>query len=277
MVWILPVFIFLLGRCIGSFLNVVILRLETSQSLSGRSHCPHCKHILGWKDLFPVFSYLFLRGKCAYCSQKISWQYPITEISTALIFLLILNFEFGISNSMEVFNIINLAFLFYITSSLIVILVYDLKHYIIPDKILFPAIFIAFVYRLFENSVIYSLNSNFKFQISNFAHLGNYFLAIIIASGFFLAIFLVSKGQWMGFGDVKLAILLGLILGFPEILLALTLAFFFGAIIGVSMMLLKKGGLKSKIPFAPFLISGTFVALLWGNQIISWYMNFLYI
>jgi len=76
---------------------------------------------------------------------------------------------------------------------------------------------------------------------------------------------------------VKLAILLGLILGFPEILLALTLAFFFGAIIGVSMMLLKKGGLKSQIPFAPFLISGTFVALLWGNQIISWYMNFLYI
>ena len=149
--------------------------------------------------------------------------------------------------------------MFYVASSIIVIFVYDVKHYLIPDAVLFPATIIVFLYRLVFN---------FNGLIFNYA------LAVLIASGFFLAIYLVSKGRWMGFGDVKLAILLGLILGFPDILAGLFLAFLFGAIIGLGAIFFKKKGLKSEIPFGPFLIIGTFLAMLWGQQIMNWYVSF---
>src|SRR3989344_2222653 len=240
--------IFILGLCIGSFLNVVILRLEKSESIGGRSYCPHCKHPLTWFDLIPVFSFLFLGGKCRYCKAKISWQYPMVEIGTAVIFLLITNDQLPITNMA---GLLNVLFLFYISSSLIIIFVYDFYHYIIPDIVLFPAIIVAL-----------------PFHVS-----WNYLLAAMLASGFFLCIFFVSHGKWMGFGDVKLAVLLGLILGLPNILAALFLVFFFGAIIGVSLMLLNQKGLKSELPFAPFLILGTFMALFWGPEILNWYMG----
>ncbi|MCX6720927.1 MAG: A24 family peptidase [Candidatus Staskawiczbacteria bacterium] len=152
---------------------------------------------------------------------------------------------------------LNLVFLFYVASSLIIIFVYDLKHYIIPDKVLFPAIIITFVFRLVEN----------------FRDIPGFLIAAVIASGFFLAIFLLSRGKAMGFGDVKLAILMGFLLGMPNIFVALFLAFFFGAIIGLILMAFQKKGLKSEIPFGPFLIMGTFLAMFWGNQIIQWYLN----
>jgi prepilin signal peptidase PulO-like enzyme (type II secretory pathway) len=265
------IFIFLLGLCIGSFLNCFIYRLEKGKSLKGRSFCPHCKHILSWYDLFPVLSFLFLGGKCRYCKKNILIQYPLVEVVTGLIFLLIFNLKFEIFNQFEISKFLNIIFLFYIASVLIIIFVYDLKHYIIPDKVLWPAIAIAFIYQLF---------SNFKFQIVN------YLLAVVIAAGFFLVIFLISKGKWMGFGDVKLAVLMGLLLGFSNVLAALFLAFFFGAIIGIILMIFGRksasadgGGwrMKSEIPFGPFLITGTFIAMLYGNQIIHWYLSFFQI
>ncbi len=258
---LIKIFIFAFGLCIGSFLNCLIYRIESKKSLRGRSFCPNCKHTLSWQDLFPVFSYLFLGGKCRHCNKKISIQYPLVEISSALIFLQIFNFQFSIYNEFLIYQLINLLFLFYIASVLIVLFVYDLKHYLIPDKVLLPAVGIAFLYRLFEGLI----NSNFKLQISN------YLVAVLIGAGFFLAIFLISKGEWMGFGDVKLAVLMGLLLGVENILVALFLAFFFGAIIGIIMMFLGKKGLKSEIPFGPFLIFGTFLAFFWGQEIVNWY------
>src|SRR3989344_282688 len=257
------VFVFAIGLCIGSFLNCVIYRLEKGESfVKGRSYCPHCKHSLMWLDLVPVFSFLFLRGKCRYCKGKISAQYPIIEIVTGLAFLLIANFQLPITN---VGGLVNLIFLLYMSSSLIVIFVYDVKFYLIPDKVLFPTVGIAFVFRLVAS-----------FFIGNWVlGLGNYVLAALISSGFFLAIYLISRGAWMGFGDVKLAVLMGLVLGFPNILAALFLAFFFGAIIGIGAIFLQKKGLKSEIPFGPFLIVGTFMAMFFGGQIINWYLQFL--
>jgi len=263
-------FVFVLGLCIGSFLNCAIYRVEQEKSfLKGRSFCPNCKHELNWKDLFPVFSYLFLAGKCRYCKAKISWLYPAVEISTALIFLLIFfssplyfNFQsfenWGIGT---IWQFLSLGFWFYITSVLIFIFVYDLKHYLIPDKVLLPAIIVAIVYRL----------------VFNFSLLQNYLIAILIGAGFFLAIFLVSQGRWMGFGDVKLAVLLGLITGFPNILVALFLAFFFGAVVGVALMIQHKKKINSEIPFGPFLIIGTFVAIFWGEILMDFYLNSLMI
>jgi prepilin signal peptidase PulO-like enzyme (type II secretory pathway) len=251
--FLIGLFIFGFGLCIGSFLNCFIYRLEIKKSLKGRSFCPHCKHELSWLDLFPVFSFLFLQGKCRYCNKKISWQYPAVELATAVIFLLIFCAQGAPASGWQFFN---LAFLFYIASVLIIIFVYDLKHYIIPDKVLFPAIIISVFYNIFFN----------------YNNILNYFWGVLVGAGFFLAIFLISKGNWMGFGDVKLAVLMGLLLGLPNVLAALFLAFFFGAIIGIILMVFGKKKMKSEIPFGPFLIIGTFLALLWGQEIINWYL-----
>jgi len=251
--------VFVLGLCIGSFLNCVVYRLETKKSLKGRSFCPKCKKQLCWQDLIPVFSFVFLGGKCRNCKQKISLQYPLVELATGIVFLLLFNFEFVTILYPSVRSIIEICFLFYVFSALIAIFIYDLKHYEIPDKILIPAIVITLFYGLFFNFYVIS------------SHL----LAAFAAFSFFFIIFWFSKGQWMGFGDAKFAILMGLLLGFPNTVVALFLAFFFGAIIGVILMIFEKKGLKSEIPFGPFLIFGVFLALIWGPKIISWYLNFL--
>lgn len=247
------IIVFIFGLFIGSFLNCVIYRIESKKSfLKGRSFCPHCKHTLSWLDLIPVFSYLFLGGKCRYCKKKISVQYPLVELLTATLFVAILNYELGIMNYEFLFLILNSLFL-------ILIFVYDLKHFIIPDRILFPAILVALGYIF----------------IFNYELLSNHILSAIAASGFFGAIVLVSRGKWMGMGDVKLAILIGLLLGFPKVLVSLFFAFLIGAIIGVGLIFLKKKTLKSEVPFGPFLILGIYIALFFGDQIIKWYLNIL--
>ena len=296
------VFVAIFGLCIGSFLNCVIYRMEQKKSLGGRSFCPHCKHALSWLDLFPVFSFIFLGGKCRFCKEKISWQYPLVEITTAILFVLIFN-KLGVIPNLignpdfvksgltwipafagmtrgGVGMMIYSAFWFYIASSLIIIFVYDLKHYLIPDKVLFPAIIITFLYRLvgiFWIPAFAGMTEKYtgmtRGGVEMTGFLGNYIFAAILGGGFFLLIFLISKGAAMGFGDVKLAVLMGLLLGLPKVLVALFLAFFFGAIIGVILMAFKKKGLKSEIPFGPFLIAGTFTALFWGEQLITYYMH----
>ena len=252
------IFVFLLGLCIGSFLNCVVYRMELQEDmpkgsphrkavsfLRGKSFCPHCRHSLSWPDLIPVFSFLLLKGKCRYCSKKISWQYPVVEISTALIFICVTP---GVTQ----------IYLLLVSCLLIIIFVYDLKHYIIPDKVLFPAIGIVFLEQLI-----------FSFRFLDF----NPLWAGLGACAFFLFFFLVSGGRWMGFGDVKLAFFMGLFLGFPNIVVALFLAFFLGAIIGVGLIIFGSKNLKSEVPFGPFLITGTFIALFWGQEIIQWYSH----
>ncbi|PIS40108.1 MAG: prepilin peptidase [Candidatus Nealsonbacteria bacterium CG08_land_8_20_14_0_20_36_22] len=241
----ISVIIFLTGLAVGSFLNCVIYRLAIPR---GRSFCPFCKHRLSWQDLIPVLSFFILRGKCRYCRKKISLQYPLVEIATGLLFLLIFNFQFSIFN-------------FIIACFLITIFVYDLKHFIIPDKIIFPAIIIALIF-------------NFQFLISKQFSIFNYsILSAFGAAIFFLTIVLISRGKAMGIGDIKLAFFMGLFLGFPNILVALFLAFLIGAIIGVGLILAKRKTLKSEVPFGPFLVTGIFIALFWGEKMIGWYFD----
>ncbi len=247
---IFDLIIFIFGLAIGSFLNCIIYRLEKNETfLKGRSYCPHCKHILGWQDLIPLFSFLILKGKCRYCQQKISWQYPLVEIATAALFLA------GFNPQNFLFSI----FYFLITSFLIIIFVYDLKHYIILDKVIYPLIGITFLYQLFGSG----------------QPLLNPLLSAFLAAFFFLLIVLVSRGNWMGIGDIKLAFFMGLFLGFPNILFSLFSAFFIGAIIGIGLIISGKRTLKSEIPFGPFLVTGTFLALFFGEKIINWYLNLI--
>ena len=249
------IIIFIFGTLIGSFLNCLIYRLENKKSfVSGRSFCPRCKHKLAWYDLIPIFSFIFLKAKCRYCKKKISWQYPIVELTTGLLFLLIVSYQ------LSIFNFINLVFLFFIFSSMLAIFIYDLKHFIIPDKIIYPLIVITLFYSIINN------------QLS----IINCLLAGIGAALFFLSIYLISKGKWLGFGDVKLALFLGLFLGWPNIILSLFLSFFIGAIIGVGLMLFKGKGLKSQVPFAPFLILGSFIAFFWGERLFNWYFSLIF-
>ena len=260
----------LFGLVMGSFLNCIIYRLQTGEGfLKGRSFCPHCRHELSWQDLIPIFSFLILKGRCRYCRKPISWQYPLVELATGIIFLLIVwNLEFGICLE---FGIWNLLFYLLISCFLIIIFVYDLKHYIIPDAVIYPAIAIAFLYQLFRmlNFVNWNLFGIWNVESGILRPISSAFLASL----FFLAIVFLSQGKWMGLGDVKLAFLMGLFLGFPNILVALFLAFFIGAIIGIGLIISGKRTLKSEVPFGPFLITGTFIALFWGNQITNWYLS----
>lgn len=275
-------FIFLFGLIIGSFLNVVIFRLESGEQLvSGRSHCQHCKHVLAWYDLFPVVSYLVLLGKCRYCGKRFSLQYPLVEFVTAIFFVYVVwarglgfdqVFDFGI------FDLVKIFYHWFIVSSLIVIFVYDLRHYIIPDNIIYLATGVTFVGLLL--GVLGPNNWNLARIWSLGLWINNPFiggvLAGLLAFSFFFAIVILTKGEGMGGGDVKLAFLMGLVLGWPKILIALFIAFTVGAICGIILMFLKKRTFKSAIPFGPFLVLGTFIALFWGNEIIGWYGRYLF-
>ncbi len=253
--------IFLFGLVVGSFLNCVIYRLEEKKSfLTGRSFCPYCKHKLSWQDLIPVFSFLLLKGKCRYCKKPISWQYPLVELATGLLFVLIFNLLTSEVNRLLVIGAWDLFFYLVIACFLIIIFVYDLKRYIILDKVIYPAIVIALIYHLLRFDLLGRSNLLF---------------AAIGAAAFFLLIVLISREKWMGMGDVKLAFLMGLILGWPNILVALFSGFFLGAIIGAGLIISKRKTLKSQVPFAPFLIAGTFIALFLGQNIINWYLSLI--
>jgi len=244
-------FVFVLGAVVGSFLNVVILRLNTGQSIvSGRSKCFSCAKKLRWYELLPVISFIFLRGKCSACKTKISWQYPIVETITGIIFVLLFQ---------QSQNIFSFGFFILTFSFLIIIAVYDYRHQIIPN--LFVWIFngLAFI-GLFRTS-------DFGFRIFNWNNL----LSGFILFAFFALLWGVSKGRWMGFGDAKLALGIGWLLGMTKGIAAITLAFWIGAIAGVLLIYLNKSkyGLKSSIAFGPFMVLGTAISFFWGEKIIS--------
>ena len=280
MILILYSFVFLFGLATGSFLNCVIYRLEASKSfLRGRSFCPKCNHLLSWQDLVPVFSFISLGGKCRYCKEPISWQYPLVEIATALLFLLIFNYQFSllrqgfggqaIFNQYPIISFQNLFYLCYlliVSCSLIVIFVSDLRTYVIPDEVVYGAILV---------SGIWYLVSGIFFQAYTKYYILNTIYSALAAASFFFAIVLISRGRWMGVGDIKLAFFMGLFLGWPNILVALFLAFFIGAIIGVGLILAGRKKLQSEVPFGPFLVIGTFLALFWGQTIIDWYLKII--
>ena len=291
MFFIINLFIFIFGLIVGSFLNVVICRLKTKENFFlSRSHCPHCKKTLKWFDLIPVLSFISTFGKCRYCHKKISWQYPLVEIITGGLFLLIFNFsayggsavggQFSISN-FSLLNFCSLLIVYcsllFVLCSLIVIFIYDLKHYIIPDKIVFPAIAAALIYQftIYLPAVTTALQAgDLRFTIYE----GFLFVifSAFLAAGFFFLIILISKGEWMGFGDVKLAFLMGLILGWPDILFALFLAFVLGALIGLILIGLKIKSIKSQIPFGPFLVAATIIMMLWGEIIKEVYFSLIF-
>ena len=284
---------FVFGLLAGSFLNAVIYRLPSpalrqaglrsaGSVMRGRSHCPKCGKVLSWYELLPVISFLIQRGRCRGCKKNISLQYPLVELATGILFaLVILNYQFSNISEFSIFNfqfLISLAIMWAIMSGLIVIFVYDLRHYIIPDKILFPLILIALFAKAFNFWALdhWKLIENWSLKIVNFELLITALLVGVLTAFPFALLHFASRGRWMGFGDVKFAFFMGVLLGWPNILLALFLGFNLGAIAGIALILAGKKKLKNQIPFAPFLILGTLITLFWGSAIIRWYFDLLF-
>ena len=253
MIFILVLIFFVFGLIIGSFLNVVILRLNTEKTFGGRSGCMSCQHKLSWYELIPVFSFLGLGGRCLKCKSKISIQYPIVELLTGLIFgALFLKFQDVFFLSTISFS---LTYAFYAAafSLLLVIAVYDLKHKIIPDELALILGILAFFGLFFFNSLGFSPHLPTIWE----------FLSGLLISAPFALLWLVSSGKWMGLGDAKLAIGLGWLLGLSRALSGVVVAFWVGAIVGIALVIFsKKHGMKSEIPFAPYLVLGTILAFL---------------
>lgn len=253
MMYVLVAIFFVLGLIIGSFLNVVILRLHTEKSFGGRSACMSCENKLRWYELIPVFSFLGLRGRCRNCKSKISFQYPIVEFASGLIFAgLFLKFQ-----NIFFFDTLSFSFTYAyyvgVFSLLLIIAVYDLKHKIIPDALSLILGILAFIGLFLFNDYGFYLHMP---SVMEFAS------GLLVALPFAL-LWLVSGGAWMGLGDAKLAIGLGWLLGLSRVLSGIVVAFWVGAVVGVSLVIFsKKYGMKSEIPFAPYMVLGAVLAFL---------------
>jgi leader peptidase (prepilin peptidase)/N-methyltransferase len=243
---------FIFGTIIGSFLNVVIYRLHTGKSLNGRSHCMSCGEELYWYELFPIVSYLFLRGRCGACSAHIPSRYFTVELLTGLSFLVVWHY-FS-------YNLFLLAVHLILVAILMIILVYDMRHTIIPDELTIAVGAVALMllgYTFYETRDV----------ASALLSIG----AGLCAAFFFWGLWFMSKGRWIGLGDAKLALPLGVVVGIGGVFSMVVLSFWIGA--GVSLLLLglerllKRGKthlhflaspltIKSEVPFAPFLIAG---------------------
>jgi leader peptidase (prepilin peptidase)/N-methyltransferase len=242
------IFIGVLGAVVGSFLNVVIDRLPEKKSLiTPTSHCDQCKKKLSILELIPIFSYMILRGRCKNCNEKIPSRVFVVELGTSILFLLTW-FRFG--QSWETF-----VFLVY-GSILIVLSGIDLEHQKIPNILIYPAIGLALIMIPFLHT-----NDIWMMLAGGLLGFGVLFLIAVLAPGA------------MGMGDVKLVIFLGLIIGFPDVVLALFLGFVSGGLVAGILLILKKIGRKDSIAFGPFLALGGFVTLLYGSQIIEWWLG----
>jgi len=243
---------FIGGTIFGSFINVLVLRYNTGLSfVSGRSKCFSCGKTLHSHELIPLFSFIFLGGKCSACKSTISYQYPLVEFITGVLFVLTF-LRFGITSA--------LPFYLVIVSTLVAISVYDLKHMIIPDGMVFFFDAVAFIFLL----------ASHQFNVLSMPTLLDFWSGLILFA-FFAFLWLISAGKWMGFGDAKLALGIGWFLGFYLGISAIMLAFWIGAtvsllILGLQRLNISRFGLtmKSEIPFAPFIILGFFLEFFIG-------------
>jgi len=258
--------LFFLGLFFGSFANVVSLRINSGKKgiFLGNSVCPKCNHKLKFFELIPVFSFLFLGGKCRKCKTKISWQYPAVEIFFGLLFLSVGFFSTPIFVTPENFYFFlwRLLILFFLG----ILVISDLRFFEIPDQISLPLIFIL---------LIFSIVSTFFYNITGIPKILDGLLGTLIVVGFFLFLIVISKGRWLGGGDLRLGAILGLSLGAKISFLCLFLSYFLGTIVMIPFLLFGKKSRNSMVPFGPFLAAGNFIGLFFGQEILQFYLNLI--
>lgn len=237
------IFVFIFGLIFGSLANLIIFRLRTFEPLFwGGSKCLYCAKKLKWFELIPIISFLIQKGRCRTCKSKISFQYPIVELLTGLLFLLIwLKWQ---GNIFLLFWWLGFWYLLFLAS------IYDLKHQILPEEFILPGLLLA----IFGNFFFFP-----QFFINSLLTGLSIFL-------FFILVWFLTKKKGMGFGDSKMALGFGIFLGFPQAIFGLILSFWLGAIVGLILLFLKKANLKTPFPFGPFLFLGNFVIFLSNFQ-----------
>ncbi len=261
--------VFLFGLAVGSFIGAYTYRWPRSLSVKkGRSFCPNCKKKISWYDNFPLLSYIILRGRCRNCSKKISLRYPLIELSLGLIFVVTYYFysRCTLASQGEAFCAWNdilgwwtLPYLLIVSAILLAIFVIDFEHQLIPDELIFFLITLTiFAHIIGTNDKLYS------YLLSGFA-----------VSVFLLLLNLATYGRGMGMGDVKLVIPLGLILGWPYILVFLFLSFILGAVVGLVLIAIKRARFGKHIAFGPFLIIASFATLFFGEALRGYLIPYL--
>ena len=268
---LIVLFIFVMGMIWGSFLNVVIFRVSHGSSpLSGRSMCPKCKHQLAWFYNIPLFSFLWLRGRCAYCHKKISIRYPLIEVLTGVMFVwwFLVGFNF--------FKLVGSPWsfiqpVFWLTVGMVMLAIFmtDLLYMVIPFSLNLLLFSLALFYRV-------GLTGFGIMQVTDFVQallsgLGLCLLFLIIQ----MLTKMIKKVDGFGMGDIYLAPALGLLLGWPKIVPGVFFSFVLGAVVGMTLIVFGKKKLGQYLPFGPFLIAGTVIALVWGGSVWSWYMGLL--
>ncbi len=257
---------FIFGTFIGSFLNVIIFRFNTNHHSGGRSKCMSCGKTLRAHELIPVISYAIQGGKCRNCKATISPQYPIVEAITGLLFALVFwQFRFFLV-SFYSYYLLLVSYCLLIFSILTVIFFYDLKHKIIPNSLVY-----AFIGLSFFSPFIFSNLEIIPYSLSLFTFISGPLIALPL-----FALWLGSRGKWIGFGDVKFAVGMGYFLGLSAGFAALMLSFWVGALYGILLLIFKgkKYSMKSEIPFAPFLIIGLLLSFFLKIDI-AWIANIL--
>lgn len=250
--------VFFVGSIFGSFFYACALRIRKEMSISrGRSECHFCHKKLQPLDLVPIFSFLILQGHCRHCKKKISSEYLWAEASMGLVFTFIFFFRLFEGLTPDLFGILVIRD-WILFGGLFIIFIYDLKYREIPDMVALPLLAFALIFNILLS---YNIES--------------FLLGALVGAGFFALQYLVSRGKWIGAGDIRLGAILGAILGHPLIWLGLLISYVLGALVSVPLLLQKKKKLKSEMPFGTFLAVGGFLAFYLGDIILSWYLKLL--
>lgn len=260
---ILTIFVSLVGLAIGSFINVIVFRTKTDDPFwKGRSQCRTCEQVIAPKDLIPVISYFSLKGRCRNCSATIEWQYPAVELAMGILFGVLFaraGFAIGLPDWLSEGDWIALFVRDAVLASfLVIIFVYDFKYSYILDRFSIPAIVVALFFNLYLGAEAFDI-----------------LLGGLVIGSFFAIQCIFSNGKWVGGGDIRMGMLMGIILGLSHGVVALFLSYIAGAVVGIILIATKKKELSSQVPFGTFMAGATIIVMIFGNQILDWYLGLL--
>lgn len=250
-----------LGAAMGSFANAWAIRLLNGKSIArGRSECVHCHHQLAWYDNIPLLSYLLLRGRCRYCKKSIAWQYPAAELASALLFAgLWLHFLPQTTQQMLI-----LALWCLLSVLLLAAFITDWVELVLPDQYMIPAIALSLII-----AVVSSFGANgFVWNVMSMR-----LIQAVIFATIYCVLYFGSRGRFIGDGDIRLAVVIGLALVLPQLLVGIFAAYIIGAVVGSFCIITKLKTRKDVIAFGPFLIAGLYFGLFFGSPIANWYLN----
>lgn len=271
---------FIIGLIVGSFLGAVNYRLKEAEDIVWkRSHCRHCKEIIRWYDNIPLLSFVILTGRCRKCKKSISWEYPLIELLTGLLFAAVAAKFLGLAGSLGFtanpnhiltnVDMVSMAFWLFAVCYLVLIFFHDLDYMLVSDAVVYPAIVITLVYQYWRY-----LESPLGIADPRNPFLGA-LIGALAAALFFFALIWISRGKWIGGGDVKIGFLAGALVGWPGILFVLFFAYMVGALWSLGLIATGLKNWKSQIPFGPFLVTAVLFVMFFSEHILFWANRYL--